>query len=673
MNVRSALQKISAVTVLSLILALVPLSTVSAAWNGQFTLSSATYSAGEWGGTVSITIRLSGFGTGKTNISYATSNGTATAGSDYTSTSGTRRFRRAGSWIFTIPITNDSIVEGNEIFNVTLSNPTNGTTLGTPSTAVVTIIDDDTAGITVIPTSGLSVTEAGGTATFTVVLNKQPGANVSLALSSSDTTEGTVSPASLTFTPIDWTTPQIVTVTGVDDFVDDGDIAFNIITAAASSDDPAYDGMNASDVAFINIDNDTAGITVTPTSGLSVTEAGGTATFTVVLTSQPGANVSIDLSSSDTTEGTVSPAILTFTTANWNSAQTVTVTGVDDIVVDGNIDFDIVTAAASSTDLKYNGMNAADVLITNIDDDAPANIPPTAVPDTYSTLWRNSLIVNAATGVLSNDSDADDDTLEAVLVADVFHGTLSLASDGSFTYTPASGYVTSDSFTYHAYDGEDYSNTVTVTINYTNTDPTATLDSYNMHWSGSLDVNTAAGVLSNDSDLDDDSLTAVLVDDVSHGTLSLAADGSFTYTPDSGYVASDSFTYRAYDSVDYSNIVTVTINYTNTDPTGIDDDYATPWRNSLSITEFDGVLMNDHDDDSDPLTAELYDGPAVEQGTLTFNSNGSFMFTPTDSFSGDASFTYRVYDGPAYSSPVTVTIRVVVRRLFLPLVIKLGS
>ena len=75
---------------------------------------------------------------------------------------------------------------------------------------------------------------------------------------------------------------------------------------------------------------------MTPTSGLTTTEAGGTATFTVVLTAQPTADVTIALSSSDTTEGTVSPASLTFTGANWNTPQTVTVTGVDDLLADGD-------------------------------------------------------------------------------------------------------------------------------------------------------------------------------------------------------------------------------------------------------------------------------------------------------------------------------------------------
>src|SRR5213079_2317905 len=114
--------------------------------------------------------------------------------------------------------------------------------------------------------------------------------------------------------------------------VDDGDVAYSIVTGAATSTDGNYSGLNASDVSVTNTDNDTAGVTVTPTSGLTTTEAGGTATFTVVLNSQPTANVTIAVSSSDAAEGSVSPTTLTFTAGNWNVAQTVTVTGVDDAV-----------------------------------------------------------------------------------------------------------------------------------------------------------------------------------------------------------------------------------------------------------------------------------------------------------------------------------------------------
>src|SRR5438093_246974 len=109
-------------------------------------------------------------------------------------------------------------------------------------------------------------------------------------------------------------------------------IVYRVGTAPARSTDPNYNNLNAADVSVTNNDNDVAGITVNPTSGLTTTEAGGTATFTVVLTSQPTANVTIELTDRELTEGTVAPARVTFTSANWNVAQTVTVTGVDDPV-----------------------------------------------------------------------------------------------------------------------------------------------------------------------------------------------------------------------------------------------------------------------------------------------------------------------------------------------------
>ena len=139
-----------------------------------------------------------------------------------------------------------------------------------------------------------------------------------------------------------------MTVTGVNDLHDDGDVVFSIVTAPAASTDAGYSTLNAADVAVTNVDDDTAAILVTAAMGLAVTEAAGAgnqATFTIVLTAQPTANVSISLSSSDTTEGTVSPASVVFTSANWSTPQTVTVTGVDDDVDDGNVAFSIVTGA----------------------------------------------------------------------------------------------------------------------------------------------------------------------------------------------------------------------------------------------------------------------------------------------------------------------------------------
>jgi hypothetical protein len=132
-----------------------------------------------------------------------------------------------------------------------------------------------------------------------------------------------------------------------------------------------YSGWNIDDVVVYGIRTTTPGVTVTPTSELKTDESGGPANFSVVLDAVPLANVTIDLSSSDENEGTVSPASLTFTPADWSTPQTVTVAGVDDAFADGDASYTIVTAPAVSADDGYHGWNPADLSITNVDDDLP--------------------------------------------------------------------------------------------------------------------------------------------------------------------------------------------------------------------------------------------------------------------------------------------------------------
>ncbi|MCF3609672.1 DUF4347 domain-containing protein, partial [Planktothrix agardhii 1033] len=333
-------------------------------------LTASTTTASEAGATaITLTATAEGNVVGAQTLDLALT-GTASE-ADFTGTIPTKITIPNGSNTaqVTLTVNDDFLVEGAETATLTISNPSTGIALGTTTNQSVTITDNDTKGITVTPTTGLTTTEAGGKATFTVVLNSQPTADVTIPLTSSNTAEGTIDKTSLTFTTANWNVAQTVTVTGVDDSVDDGDIAYNIVTAAATSTDTNYSGFDASDVAVTNTDNDTKGITVTPTTGLTTTEAGGKATFTVVLNSQPTADVTIPLTSSNTAEGTIDKTSLTFTTANWNTPQTVTVTGVDDSVDDGDIAYNIVTAAATSTDTNYSGVNASDVAVTNTDND----------------------------------------------------------------------------------------------------------------------------------------------------------------------------------------------------------------------------------------------------------------------------------------------------------------
>jgi VCBS repeat-containing protein len=167
-------------------------------------------------------------------------------------------------------------------------------------------------------------------------------------------------------------------------------------------------------------------------------------------------------------------------------------------------------------------------------------------------------------------------------------------------------------------------------------------------------ASAGGGVLANDTDADGDQLTAAVVAPPAHGTVSFNADGSFTYTPDANYNGADSFTYRAYDGSAYSNVamVHITVNPVNDAPAAVADSFATDEDTALAGS----VLANDPDVDGDVLSAALVGGAA--HGAVVLNANGSFTYTPAADFNGADSFTYKAYDGQAYSDAATVTITV---------------
>ena len=147
----------------------------------------------------------------------------------------------------------------------------------------------------------------------------------------------------------------------------------------------------------------TAGISVTPISGLTTTESGGTATFSVVLNIAPTADVLIGVNSNNTNEGTVNVSNLTFTAANWNIAQTVTVSGVDDLLIDGNQTYSIVLASATSSDANYNGLNPNDVTVVNNDNDLPL-INITTSPQTVVEGLATSQVYTVSLNTASTQS-----------------------------------------------------------------------------------------------------------------------------------------------------------------------------------------------------------------------------------------------------------------------------
>ncbi|MDO3403157.1 Ig-like domain-containing protein [Mycolicibacterium neoaurum] len=192
------------------------------------------------------------------------------------------------------------------------------------------------------------------------------------------------------------------------------------------------------------------------------------------------------------------------------------------------------------------------------------NAPPVARADGYSTMQDAALTVATGDGVLANDTDANGNPITARLVTGPSHGMLALNSDGSFTYTPTAGFGGADSFSYRADDGFAASGPATVTLTVTpvaqpNQPPVAVDDSYTTAEASTLVVPVGSGILANDTDDGTTPLAAQLVTGPSHGDVTLAADGSFTYTPDDNFSGTDFFTYSADDGAVTGNSATVSI------------------------------------------------------------------------------------------------------------------
>ena len=287
-----------------------------------------------------------------------------------------------------------------------------------------------------------------------------------------------------------------------------------------------------------------------------------------------------------------------------------------------------------------------------------ANRAPVGIANSYTTNEDTVLNVPVATGVLSNDTDADANVLTAAVVAQPAHGTLTLNANGSFAYTPAANFSGTDTFTYKASDGTAQSDVTTVTINITavNDPPVVANNSYVATLNTPLNISAAAGLLANDSDVES-TLTATALTQPTHGTLSLNSNGSFTYTPMTGFTGADTFTYRASDgSLTADGTVTLTVVAVNQAPTAVANSYTTAEDTTLTVPVATGVLANDTDPENNALTAVVTAQPT--HGTLTFNSNGSFSYIPSPNFNGSDTFTYTATDGSQTSAAATVTITV---------------
>ncbi|MEZ5416278.1 MAG: Ig-like domain-containing protein [Vicinamibacterales bacterium] len=482
---------------------------------------------------------------------------------------------------------------------------------------------------------------------------------------------GSSSPVTVTIT-VNAGTPT----TAADSYSTSFNTALNVSAPGVLANDAANGGSGLAAALVSTVSHGSltlsgnGGFTYTPTTGYSGADSftyratnsvGNGNTVTVSLT----VNAAVPTTAADaystvfnTTLNVSAPGVLANDAANGGTglaAALVSTVSHGSLTLNGNGSFTYTpttgfTGADSFTYRATSNIGTGNTVTVSLTVNAAV---PTTVADSYSISFNTPVSV-AAPGVLGNDAANGGTGLSAALVSTVSHGSLGLNANGSFSYTPATGYNGPDSFTYRAVNNAGNGNTVTVSITVNAGAPTTAADAYSTGFNTPLTV-SAPGVLANDAANGGAGLTAVLVTSVSQGSLTLDGDGSFSYTPNGGFTGTDTFTYRAENSVGTGNTVTVSITVGVGVPTSLDDSYTTPFATPLNVAAA-GVLANDVTNGGGTMTAAVQTG--VSHGSLTLNGDGSFTYTPTAGYAGADSFTYRATNSQGPGNVATVSLSV---------------
>ena len=288
------------------------------------------------------------------------------------------------------------------------------------------------------------------------------------------------------------------------------------------------------------------------------------------------------------------------------------------------------------------------------------NQDPVTVNDTFSGDEDTTISGN----VLANDSDPENAQLTATLETPPTQGTATLAANGLLTYQPNANFNGTDTFTYQA---EDTANgvsvgQVTITLTPVNDAPVAADNDYELSEDTSLTIVGPQGPLSNDTDVDGDSLSWTISTPAQNGQLTLNGDNGFTYTPTNNFSGTDSFKYQLDDGAGGNDTGTVqlTILSVNDAPQANSDSYQIEEDQTL---QGESGLANDTDPDiqgGDPaaeLSASLVSN--VSKGTLNLSANGIFTYQPNTNFSGSDQFTYQITDQGGLTSQAQVSIQII--------------
>ena len=329
-------------------------------------LSETTLGIGEGGAMGTYTVRLESEPTGDVTVTLSSGD------SGVALVSPSSLSFRTGDWntpqTVTVTTVDDSI-KNDPVRTATISHTATGggyTGLGAEN-VTVTATDDDVRGLT-LSSEALRIVENGATETYTVRLNTRPTGEVTVAVSSDDTDVATVLPPSLSFTTGNWETPLTVTVTTVDDSIDNDPDRTATISHTVSGLGTDYEsGVSAESVTVTATDDDSKGVSLS-SGGFGISENGMVGTYTVVLNSRPTAQVTVTVSSGDNGVATVNPSSLYFTVGDWNKAQLVRVTTVDDNIQNNPDRTATISHGVLGGD--YEGVSVGNVTVTARDDDS---------------------------------------------------------------------------------------------------------------------------------------------------------------------------------------------------------------------------------------------------------------------------------------------------------------
>ena len=440
------------------------------------TLSLNPATVAENGGVATVSATLSRPSSAPSTVTVTAVSGSYTVGSDATIVIAAGD-TTAASDTATVAGVDDDVHQGSAGRSATVAATlANGHGAGTVTGAALTLTDDDAVPTATLMLNPATILEAGGVSTVTAKLS-HPTTTAAVTLTLTTTA---VSPAvagdftragnTLTIAASATTSTGLVTVTAVDNNVATGNKQVRVAATAAGG-----GGVANPSAATLTLRDDEFGLSESAVSG-QATEGGGQSTFTVRLNTQPSAAVTVAVSSRDASEGTVSPPSLTFSTSAWNTAQTVTVTGVQDTIDDGDVTWQ-VRLDTSSGDSDYNAVTDVDVDVTTMDDDGPPGVTLALNPSSIAESGAGN--VATVTARLSHGSGA-----ATTVTVTAVSGFYAAGTDAAIVIPAGSTQAASDTATVVAVDNDTDAPDRTETVTASITNARAAADSRTMAVTG---------------------------------------------------------------------------------------------------------------------------------------------------------------------------------------------